>query len=92
VSSGILRSGRRFADARVLERILFALDQRFQVERRPIAIFERIGAQAIERWLRQGAKSAKVGLLRVGEAAAVLVENGLNARFDFGVAFRRKLG
>ncbi len=30
--------------------------------------------------------------MRIGEAAAVLREDGLDARFDFGMAFGRKLG
>jgi len=37
------------------------------------------------------AEPAQIGFLRIAEAATVLTENGLDARFDFGMAFRRKL-
>jgi hypothetical protein len=38
------------------------------------------------------AEAAEVGLLRIVEAATVLTEDGLDACFYFGMAFRRKLG
>src|SRR5260370_3992866 len=72
MSSGIRRSVRGFSDTCVLERILFAFEQRFEIERGPIAIFQSVGAQAIERGLRQVAKHADVGLLRSCEAGAVV--------------------
>src|ERR1700675_2508387 len=91
MSSGIRRSVRGFSDARILERILFALEQRFEIQAGAVAIFGRVRAQTVERRLRQSAKPADVCLLRIGEAAGVLAEDGLNARFDFSVALGRKL-
>src|ERR1700687_281698 len=92
MSSGLCLGVRRFSDARVFEWVLFTLEQGFEVEARSVAVFERVSAQVIERRLRQIAKPAKVGLLRFGEAAGILAEDGLNARFHLGAAFGRKLG
>jgi hypothetical protein len=91
MSSGSLRGVGRFADPRSFQGILFALDQRFQIQAGAVAIFEGVGAQAIERRLRDGAKPVDVCLLCVREAAAILGKDGLNARFHFGVTFGRKL-
>src|SRR5260370_38884126 len=92
MSSGIRRSVRGFSDTCVLERILFALDQRFEIERGAVAVVECVGTQTVERRLRQIAKPANVRFLRVRQAGTILAEDGLNAPFDLGVPFGRKLG
>ena len=38
------------------------------------------------------AEPAEIDFLRVGEAASVLTQDGLDAGFDFGMAFGGKLG
>src|SRR5713101_5452192 len=50
-SLGFCRSGWRFSYTGVLKGILFALYERFEIEGRAVAVFEGIGAQAIERGL-----------------------------------------
>jgi len=87
----IPRGGWRFSNTGVLEGILFALYERFEIEGGRIAVVKSIGAQTIERRLCQIAKSAEVGLLRLVEAATVLTEDGLDASFYFSMALRRKL-
>src|SRR6202158_6350313 len=92
MSSVLFRGGRRFPHPRFLERILLPLPERLEIQPGPVAVLECVRTQAIQRGRRQSAKPANLCLLRVGESPAVLAEDGLNARFDFGVALGRKLG
>ena len=70
----------------------FAIDERFQVEGRQIAIGNRVGTKAIEGWLQHDAEAAEIGFLRVGEAIGILIEDGLEAEIGFGLALRGKFG
>src|SRR5260370_9590251 len=87
-SSGTLRSSRRFRCSRHWGRLSLPLDQRVKVKPRTISVVRSKGTQAIERRLRFGGQPPNIGFLSIRKAFAILCEDGLNPRFDFGLAFR----
>src|SRR5439155_17027095 len=73
-------------------RFFVAIDERFQVQSRQVAIADGVGANAIEWRLCENAEALEIVLLRVGKAIAVLADDGLEASVGFGLALRRKFG
>src|SRR5438093_9314578 len=91
-SSGTLWSCRRFWCSRHWRGLSFSFYQRLKVKSRTISVVRGKGTQPIERRLRLGGQPSNIGLLSIRKALSILGEDGLNPRFDFGLAFRRKLG
>lgn len=72
--------------------LLLTLNQRLQVKRRCVAVHKRVGANFFQGRLQENAKRPDHGLFVAVETRAILGQNFLITRINFGLTFGRELG